>query len=93
MSSRAIRADDRPALSSAFSGSDDTLESEARRERARTPVPGDMKNKIDSLIANEVSGRKLTSAQADELKNVFVQTFKNDRSRHTARAGRRSGHN
>ena len=40
------------------------------------PSPGDMQSKIDSLIAGEVSNGKLTSAQADELKNVFAKAFK-----------------
>ena len=40
------------------------------------PSPGDMQSKIDSLISNEVSNGKLTSAQADELKKVFANAFK-----------------
>ena len=34
-----------------------------------------MKSKIDDLIATEVQNGKLTSDQADELKNVFAKAF------------------
>jgi hypothetical protein len=38
---------------------------------------GDLKSKIDNLIAGEVSGGKLTSAQATELQGVFKSAFGN----------------
>jgi len=34
-----------------------------------------MKSKIDDLIAGEVQNGKLTSDQAEELKNVFAKVF------------------
>src|ERR1700737_4104766 len=39
--------------------------------------PGDLKSKIDGLIANEVSSGKLTSSQATELQGVFQSAFAN----------------
>jgi hypothetical protein len=69
-----ISADDQSALSSALSDIDTALKSQMQAGGAR-PSPEDMKAKIDDLISNEVSQGNLTSAQADELKNVFASTF------------------
>jgi hypothetical protein len=69
-----VSADDQSALSSALSDIDTTLKSQMQAGGAR-PSPEDMKAKIDDLISNEVSQGNLTSAQADELKNVFASTF------------------
>ena len=38
-------------------------------------APGDIKSKIDSLIAGEVSSGKLTAQQASELQGVFQNAF------------------
>jgi hypothetical protein len=40
--------------------------------------PGDIKSKIDGLIANEVSSGKLTQQQATELQGLFQNTFGGD---------------
>ncbi len=76
VSSGAISADDQSALSSALTDIDNGLKAD-RSSGGAPPAPGDIKSKINDLIANEVSDGKLTSDQADELKNVFAQTFKN----------------
>ena len=51
------------------------------------PSPDEMKSKINDLIAGEVSSGKLTSAQGDELKNVFANTFKGGPGGRAARVG------
>jgi hypothetical protein len=73
VSSGTIGADDQSALSGALSDIDTAMRSSAPTDGP--PSPDAMQSKINSLIANEVSEGKLTSAQADELKNVFAQTF------------------
>jgi hypothetical protein len=74
VSSGAISSGDQSALSSALSDIDTALKSQAPSAGSR-PSPDAMKSKIDDLIAGEVKDGKLTSAQADELKNVFAKTF------------------
>ena len=74
VSSGAISSGDQSALSSALNDIDASLKSQAQSGGSR-PSPGAMKSKIDSLIAGEVKDGKLTSAQADELKNVFANAF------------------
>jgi hypothetical protein len=73
-SSGKISSDDQSALSSALSDIDAAMQSQAQ-SGGSPPSPGAMKSKIDSLIAGEVKDGKLTSAQADELKNVFAQAL------------------
>lgn len=72
-----INATDQSALSAALDNIDSALSSErANATRgAKPPSPDEMKAKIESLIAGEVSDGKLTSAQADELKALFANTF------------------
>lgn len=69
-----VSADDQAALGSALKDIDTALKSQAPSSGAR-PSPEAIKSKIDSLIAGEVADGKLTSAQADELKNVFAKAF------------------
>ena len=77
VSSGAISSSDQGALSAALTDIDLELKSEMQSASGtQPPSPGDVQSKIDSLIANEVSNGKLTSAQADELKNVFAKAFK-----------------
>lgn len=66
-----IGAGDQPALGSALTDIDSTLKSQAPSRGA----PGDVKSKIDDLIAGAVKDGKLTSAQVDELKGIFASTF------------------
>src|SRR5262249_44918949 len=54
------------------------LKSERESDRAsgaQRPTHEQMQSKINDLIANEVQNGKLTSDQADELKNVFAKAF------------------
>jgi hypothetical protein len=77
-SSGAISANDQSALSSALDDIHSALKGERESERASgaaRPTPDQMKSKINDLIANEVQNGKLTSDQADELKNVFAKAF------------------
>ena len=73
-----IAATDLDPLSAALDSIDQTLKSQRTSDRAAgtaPPSPDEMKAKIDDLIAAQVSSGKLTSEQADELKNVFANTF------------------
>ena len=75
VSSGAISADDQDALSAALDDIDSTLRSQRPERGSARPSPTEMKSKIDDLIATEVQNGKLTSDQADELKNVFAKAF------------------
>src|SRR5258708_24047050 len=72
-----IRTGDQDALSSALDSIDSSLQSQRDADRASgtRPSPGDLKSKVDDLIASQVSDGKLTSDQATELKNVFQNAF------------------
>jgi hypothetical protein len=77
VNSGAISSSDQGALSSALNDINSSLQSgQADASSGSTnSSPGDLKSKIDSLIANEVSSGKLTSDQATELQGVFKQAF------------------
>jgi len=75
VSSGTISADDQDALSAALDDIDSTLRSQRPEPGSARPSPSEMKSKIDDLIASEVQNGKLTSDQADELKNVFAKAF------------------
>jgi hypothetical protein len=70
-----ISSADQSALSSALDDIDKAMQSSKPSAGSR-PSPDEMKSKINDLIAGEVSSGKLTSDQADELKNVFSNAFK-----------------
>src|SRR6266852_1474910 len=75
----AISSSDQDALSSALTDIDSSLQSSRASDSAggTRPSPGDLKSKIDDLIAGEVSSGKLTSDQATELQGVFKAAFAN----------------
>ena len=75
VNSGAISSSDQSALSSALTYIDSALQSSQARDSKGSP--GDLKSKIDNLISSEVSGGKLTSDQASELKGVFKAAFAN----------------
>lgn len=77
VSASTVSTSDSDALSSAIKDIDSSLKSagEAAQSSGTRPSPSDIKSKIDELIASQVSDGKLTSDQADELKNVFAQAF------------------
>lgn len=75
VSSGAISADDQDALSAALDDIDSTLRSQRPEAGRARPSPSEMKSKIDDLIATEVENGKLTSDQAEEMKNVFAKAF------------------
>src|SRR5437868_4206432 len=79
VNSGAISSSDQTALSSALSDIDTSLQqSRAGDQSSGTKAaPGDLKAKIDDLIAGEVSSGKLTSDQATELQGVFKAAFGN----------------
>jgi hypothetical protein len=70
-----ISSSDQSALSSALNDIDSAMKSSKPSAGSRLS-PDEMKSKINDLIASEVSSGKLTSDQADELKNVFSNAFK-----------------
>src|SRR5258708_39243370 len=74
-----ISSSDQDALSSALTDIDSSLQSSRASDSAggTRPSPGDLKSKIDDLIAGEGSSGKLTSDQATELQGVFNAAFAN----------------
>src|SRR5580698_9851048 len=79
VSSGAISSSDQSALSSALNDINSSLQSDspAGSTGGTNASPGDLKSKIDTLIAGEVSSGKLTSDQATELQGVFAAAFAN----------------
>jgi hypothetical protein len=79
VNSGAITSPDQAALSSALNDIGSSLQNNgagASASGANLP-PGDLKSKIDDLIAGEVTSGKLTGAQATELQGVFKAAFAN----------------
>jgi hypothetical protein len=93
VSSGAIGSSDQDALSSALKDIDSSLQSSRSSDQsgASQSAPGDLKSKIDNLIAGEVSSGKLTSDQATELQGVFKAAFA-DGSGGAGGAGHAHGH-
>jgi hypothetical protein len=78
ISAGTISSADGSALSSALDDIDTAMQSDrASATGGQPPSPGDMKKKIDGLIASEVQNGKLTDDQATELQNVFAKAFQN----------------
>ena len=78
ISAGTVKSADLDPLTAALDSIDETLRSQRESDRAagsRPPSPDEMKSKIDDLIAEQVSSGKLTSDQAEELKNVFANAF------------------
>jgi len=76
VNSGAISSSDQGALSSALTDINSSLQAgSAGNSGGTNSPPGDLKIKIDNLIAGEVSSGKLTSAQATELQGVFQAAF------------------
>jgi hypothetical protein len=77
VSAGTISSSDQTALSSALTDIDTALQASRASDQSSgtRPSPGDLKSKIDSLIAGEVSSGKLTSDQATELQGVFKAAF------------------
>lgn len=74
ISSGAIQAGDKEALSAALDSIDATLRSRPAGG-GKPPSPDEMKAKIESLIDDQVDSGKLTTDQAEELKNVFANAM------------------
>jgi hypothetical protein len=79
VNSGTISTSDQGALSSALNDINSSLQSNAASDSSSgaNASPGDLKSKIDTLIANQVSSGKLTSDQATELQGVFKAAFAN----------------
>ena len=79
LKSGAISSGDQGALSSALTDINASLHSSQADDSASgtNSSPGDLKSRIDNLIAGEVSSGKLTSDQATELQGVFKAAFAN----------------
>jgi hypothetical protein len=75
VNSGAVASTDQSALSSALTDINSSLQSGGDPSSGTNASPGDLKSKIDGLIANEVSSGKLTTDQASELQDVFKQAF------------------
>jgi hypothetical protein len=78
VSAGTVSSSDQTALSDALKTIDSELKSQDSSSggSGTTPSPrSGIKSKIDDLISSLVSSGKLTSDQANELKNVFAKTF------------------
>jgi hypothetical protein len=82
VNSGAVSSSDQSALSSALTDINSALQgggsggSTGSTDAPPSNVaPGDIKSKIDSLIAGEVSSGKLTAQQGSELQGVFQNAF------------------
>ena len=94
INSGTIGSSDQDALSSALTDIDSSLQSSRASDSAggTRPSPGDLKSKIDDLIAGEVSSGKLTSDQATELQGVFKAAFANGPGGPGGPGGAHGGH-
>jgi len=94
INSGTIGSSDQDALSSALTDIDSSLQSSRASDSAggTRPSPGDLKSKIDDLIAGEVSSGKLTSDQATELQGVFKAAFANGSGGPGGPGGAHGGH-
>lgn len=76
LSSGALSSTDATALTSALDAIDTSLSSSAGPDSTASASsrldPGSMKDRIDSLISDQVDSGALTSDQANELKNLFA---------------------
>ena len=79
VNSGAISSSDKDALSAALTDIDSAMQASRASDQASgtRPSPGELKSKIDDLIAGEVSSGKLTSEQATELQGIFKAAFAN----------------
>jgi len=83
VNSGTVSSSDQGALSSALTDINSALQGGNTADPAGSTTsttnssPGDLKSKIDNLIAGEVSSGKLTSQQATELQGVFQAAFAN----------------
>ena len=79
VNSGAISSSDKDALSAALTDIDSAMQASRAGDQAggTRPAPGELKSKIDDLIAGEVSSGKLTSDQATELQGIFNSAFAN----------------
>lgn len=76
LSSGQVGAGDQDALSSALDSIDQALTSGRSSDAAGQRLsPQDMKTKIDGLIDQQTTSGALTADQANELKQVFQNTF------------------
>ncbi len=76
VSSGKIGSGDQDALSSALDSIDQALTSERSSDTSGQRLsPQDMKKKIDGLIDQQTTSGALTADQANELKQVFQNTF------------------
>jgi hypothetical protein len=94
VTSGTISSSDQDALSSALTDIASSLQAGQTGDSAggSNASPGDLKSKIDGLIANEVSSGKLTSDQATELQGVFKAAFANGAGGGPDGAGGAHGH-
>ena len=77
ISSGKINSADQDALSAALQSIDDSMQAgrSSGSTRKAPPSPDEAKAKVESLIDDQVTAGKLTSEQADELKQLFADTF------------------
>jgi hypothetical protein len=76
ISSGKIKSSDQDAISAALESIDESMRSGQSTGTRKAPgSPDEAKAKVESLIDDQVTSGALTSEQADELKQLFADTF------------------
>ncbi len=81
-----VKANDQDALTGALDDIDAAIKNQ-RADGTSRASPGQAKSKIEDLISSEVDNGKLTSDQAEELKNVFAKVFAGQHGHHAHGGG------
>ena len=90
--SGALSSTDADALTSALSSIDSSLSSASSSSTSSSRLdPSSMKDRIDSLISDQVRSGTLTSDQASELKNLFASHGKSVSSSSDSDSGESDG--
>jgi len=94
VSAGTVSSSDQDALSAALSNIDSSLQTSGASASAggTNSSPGDLKSKIDGLIAGQVSSGKLTSDQASELQGLFKAAFTDGAGGSGGAGGAHHGH-
>ena len=81
-----VKANDQDALTGALDDIDAAIKNQ-RADGTSRASPGQAKSKIEDLISSEVDNGKLTSDEAEELKNVFAKVFAGQHGHHAHGGG------
>lgn len=70
-----VKESDEGAISAALDSIDASVSSSAPNSGSTPPSPDEMQDKVDELIAEQVSSGALSKDQAEELSQIFADTF------------------